>query len=109
MREAAQSVHARIVQRRPSRLTHTGTHAHPPALFASAFAACAVLTPRLACAHTLRSEHIADTPNPTRPHSPPARPPAAGKYGSPEDMRRFVDRAHQLGLGVIIDVVLHHG
>eukprot|EP00198_Chlamydomonas_reinhardtii_P005063 XP_001694399.1 predicted protein [Chlamydomonas reinhardtii] len=32
-----------------------------------------------------------------------------GKYGSPEDMRRFVDRAHQLGLGVIIDVVLHHG
>ncbi|KAG2424144.1 hypothetical protein HYH02_015227 [Chlamydomonas schloesseri] len=32
-----------------------------------------------------------------------------GKYGTPEDMRRFVDRAHQLGLGVIIDVVLHHG
>jgi len=32
-----------------------------------------------------------------------------GRYGSPEDLRRLVDRAHQLGLSVIIDVVLHHG
>ncbi|KAG2484155.1 hypothetical protein HYH03_017036 [Edaphochlamys debaryana] len=31
------------------------------------------------------------------------------KYGTPDDLRRFVDAAHQLGLGVIIDVVLHHG
>ncbi|GLC39115.1 hypothetical protein PLESTB_000005900 [Pleodorina starrii] len=32
-----------------------------------------------------------------------------GAYGSPDDLRRFVDKAHSLGLGVIIDVVLHHG
>nr|QKY15164.1 starch branching enzyme (1,4-alpha-glucan branching enzyme II) (SBE2) [Polytomella parva] len=32
-----------------------------------------------------------------------------GKYGSPADMRCFVDRAHALGLSVIVDVVLHHG
>jgi maltooligosyltrehalose trehalohydrolase len=29
-------------------------------------------------------------------------------YGSPEDFRRFVDRAHSLGLGVILDVVYNH-
>jgi maltooligosyltrehalose trehalohydrolase len=29
-------------------------------------------------------------------------------YGSPDDMRRFVDRAHQFGLGVILDVVYNH-
>jgi maltooligosyltrehalose trehalohydrolase len=29
-------------------------------------------------------------------------------YGSPDDLRRFVDRAHQLGLGVILDVVYNH-
>src|SRR5262249_35177416 len=29
-------------------------------------------------------------------------------YGAPDDMRRFVDRAHQLGLGVILDVVYNH-
>jgi maltooligosyltrehalose trehalohydrolase len=29
-------------------------------------------------------------------------------YGSPEDFRRFVDRAHALGLGVILDVVYNH-
>lgn len=29
-------------------------------------------------------------------------------YGTPEDMRAFVDRAHQLGLGVILDVVYNH-
>ncbi|HJV64413.1 MAG TPA: malto-oligosyltrehalose trehalohydrolase [Geomonas sp.] len=29
-------------------------------------------------------------------------------YGSPDDMRRFVDRAHQQGLGVILDVVYNH-
>jgi maltooligosyltrehalose trehalohydrolase len=29
-------------------------------------------------------------------------------YGSPEDCRRFVDRAHALGLGVILDVVYNH-
>ncbi|EFJ45925.1 1,4-alpha-glucan branching enzyme II [Volvox carteri f. nagariensis] len=32
-----------------------------------------------------------------------------GAYGTPDDLRRFVDKAHSLGLGVIIDVVLHHG
>lgn len=32
-----------------------------------------------------------------------------GAYGSPDDLRRFVDRAHSLGLCVIVDVVLHHG
>jgi 1,4-alpha-glucan branching enzyme len=32
-----------------------------------------------------------------------------GGFGTPDDLRRFVDRAHQLGMGVIIDVVLHHG
>lgn len=35
--------------------------------------------------------------------------PHAGAYGSPDDLRRFVDRAHSLGLCVIVDVVLHHG
>jgi maltooligosyltrehalose trehalohydrolase len=29
-------------------------------------------------------------------------------YGSPDDFRRFVDRAHQLGLAVILDVVYNH-
>ncbi|KXZ43862.1 hypothetical protein GPECTOR_78g49 [Gonium pectorale] len=32
-----------------------------------------------------------------------------GAYGKPDDLRAFVDRAHSLGVGVIIDVVLHHG
>jgi maltooligosyltrehalose trehalohydrolase len=30
------------------------------------------------------------------------------RYGTPEDMRRFVDRAHALGLAVILDVVYNH-
>jgi maltooligosyltrehalose trehalohydrolase len=29
-------------------------------------------------------------------------------YGSPDDFRRFVDRAHALGLGVILDLVYNH-
>ncbi|WP_313412269.1 malto-oligosyltrehalose trehalohydrolase, partial [Rhodospirillum rubrum] len=29
-------------------------------------------------------------------------------YGQPDDMRRFVDRAHALGLAVILDVVYNH-
>jgi maltooligosyltrehalose trehalohydrolase len=29
-------------------------------------------------------------------------------YGQPDDFRRFVDRAHELGLGVILDVVYNH-
>ena len=29
-------------------------------------------------------------------------------YGRPDDFRRFVDRAHRLGLGVILDVVYNH-
>jgi maltooligosyltrehalose trehalohydrolase len=29
-------------------------------------------------------------------------------YGSPDDFRRFVDRAHALGVGVILDVVYNH-
>ncbi|HEV8062055.1 MAG TPA: malto-oligosyltrehalose trehalohydrolase [Gemmataceae bacterium] len=29
-------------------------------------------------------------------------------YGSPDDMRRFVDRAHALGMAVILDVVYNH-
>ena len=29
-------------------------------------------------------------------------------YGSPDDLRRFVDRAHALGLAVILDVVYNH-
>jgi maltooligosyltrehalose trehalohydrolase len=29
-------------------------------------------------------------------------------YGTPDDMRRFVDRAHGCGLGVILDVVYNH-
>lgn len=29
-------------------------------------------------------------------------------YGQPDDLRRFVDRAHALGLGVILDVVYNH-
>jgi maltooligosyltrehalose trehalohydrolase len=29
-------------------------------------------------------------------------------YGKPDDFRRFVDRAHTLGLGVILDVVYNH-
>jgi len=32
-----------------------------------------------------------------------------GPYGSPEDMRQFVNEAHKRGMGVIVDVVLHHG
>jgi maltooligosyltrehalose trehalohydrolase len=29
-------------------------------------------------------------------------------YGTPDDMRRFVDRAHNLGISVILDVVYNH-
>jgi maltooligosyltrehalose trehalohydrolase len=29
-------------------------------------------------------------------------------YGDPDDFRTFVDRAHQMGLGVILDVVYNH-
>lgn len=29
-------------------------------------------------------------------------------YGDPDDLRAFVDRAHQLGLGVLLDVVYNH-
>lgn len=29
-------------------------------------------------------------------------------YGTPDDLRRFVDRAHQVGIGVILDVVYNH-
>ena len=29
-------------------------------------------------------------------------------YGTPDDLRRFVDRAHALGLGVMLDVVYNH-
>jgi maltooligosyltrehalose trehalohydrolase len=29
-------------------------------------------------------------------------------YGRPDDLRAFIDRAHQLGLGVILDVVYNH-
>lgn len=32
----------------------------------------------------------------------------AHNYGCPDDMRAFVDRAHQLGIGVILDVVYNH-
>ena len=30
-------------------------------------------------------------------------------YGTPEDMRAFVDRAHELGLAIMVDVCLNHG
>jgi maltooligosyltrehalose trehalohydrolase len=30
------------------------------------------------------------------------------RYGEPDDLRRFVDRAHAAGLGVILDVVYNH-
>ncbi|HSV13153.1 MAG TPA: alpha-amylase family glycosyl hydrolase, partial [Tepidisphaeraceae bacterium] len=29
-------------------------------------------------------------------------------YGSPDDFRRFVDRAHRVGIGVILDLVYNH-
>src|SRR5207248_6245518 len=29
-------------------------------------------------------------------------------YGRPEEMRRFIDTAHRLGIGVILDVVYNH-
>ena len=29
-------------------------------------------------------------------------------YGEPDDLRRFIDRAHAIGLGVILDVVYNH-
>ncbi|MDP9172866.1 MAG: malto-oligosyltrehalose trehalohydrolase [Planctomycetota bacterium] len=29
-------------------------------------------------------------------------------YGSPDDFRRFVDRAHALGIGIILDLVYNH-
>mmetsp|Transcript_6640 Transcript_6640/g.16965 ORF Transcript_6640/g.16965 Transcript_6640/m.16965 type:complete len:708 (+) Transcript_6640:398-2521(+) len=32
-----------------------------------------------------------------------------GPYGKPDDFRTFVNEAHKLGMGVVVDVVLHHG
>jgi maltooligosyltrehalose trehalohydrolase len=32
----------------------------------------------------------------------------AHQYGTPDDFRTFVDRAHEVGLGVILDVVYNH-
>ena len=32
-----------------------------------------------------------------------------GPYGKPDDLREFVNEAHKLGIGIVIDVVLHHG
>ncbi len=32
----------------------------------------------------------------------------AAIYGTPEDMRAFIDRAHAMGIGVILDVVYNH-
>lgn len=32
----------------------------------------------------------------------------AHEYGSPNDLRRFVDRAHAVGIGVVLDVVYNH-
>lgn len=32
----------------------------------------------------------------------------ASQYGAPDDMRRFVDRAHALGIAVVLDVVYNH-
>jgi maltooligosyltrehalose trehalohydrolase len=29
-------------------------------------------------------------------------------YGAPDDLRKFIDRAHSLGMGVILDVVYNH-
>jgi maltooligosyltrehalose trehalohydrolase len=29
-------------------------------------------------------------------------------YGTPDDLRRFVDRAHDVGIGVVLDVVYNH-
>src|SRR5206468_8537871 len=29
-------------------------------------------------------------------------------YGRPDDLRRFVDRAHEVGIGVILDTVYNH-
>lgn len=29
-------------------------------------------------------------------------------YGRPDDLRRFIDRAHRLGIGVVLDVVYNH-
>src|SRR5687768_15488368 len=29
-------------------------------------------------------------------------------YGGPDDFRRFVNRAHEIGIGVILDVVYNH-
>lgn len=30
------------------------------------------------------------------------------KYGTPDDLKRFIDKAHSLGLGVILDLVYNH-
>lgn len=40
-----------------------------------------------------------DTTHPYAPFAP---------YGTPDEMRSFVDRAHALGIGVILDVVYNH-
>ena len=41
--------------------------------------------------------------------SSPACPPLPAPACLPQDMAAFVDAAHGLGMGVAMDVVLHHG
>jgi maltooligosyltrehalose trehalohydrolase len=41
-------------------------------------------------------------------YDPAAQFAPADAYGHPDDLRRFVDRAHALGLGVFLDVVYNH-
>ncbi len=40
--------------------------------------------------------------NPVYPFAP------ASQYGTPDDLKAFIDQAHQAGLGVILDVVFNH-
>lgn len=85
---------------------HVGTFTHE-----GTFAAAAARLEALADLGVTAVELMPVTAFPGRRnwgYDPAAQYAPADAYGAPDDLRRFVDRAHQLGLSVLLDVVYNH-